>query len=601
MQHLLNVSAAAESLAASAAESLRLVVFTLFFGPWPPWLPLTLHSMAANPRVDFVIIGDAARPAVAPRNVRFETISFLDMQKRAAQLLPQSDQHLVDYGDVHYKANDLKPFVAHLFPDRLKGHSWWAWADLDVIFGDLITSMSYAMRFPACCRSDNFKGKSGELTQKNNLKSNAYTAHGKYCPCTKGEQVNLITPYFPNFFSRKTWGPFTALSANLSRAFERSTLWQRVLTTKTYTHFDEWWGKHADKKWMLFGFVLNRMAEGEGTVVTSAAKFGYGESRACMNYDISNPCGALRLRMLLQRDRFAMSVNGRPDIFLLHLSSSKPAWFDPSVRLPVWAPPEANSPLWSASCLELDGLGQLNSTIAAAMGEDEVRRLTVLSRHRVKSLKMAKHIQFLGDPVDGAGNPPSVTLRPTLRPCIAAQEEKEDAKAWRFWNETWWAKPNCHPKIEEADLKAAQAKCESIADCVAITKSLKAGDKWVGRSSSMRLDGMPGYVALQKPFTMLSKRMIRKTGVTKVQMPDKKIRKRRVVKAAAAASEAAPMPARAVFARRPAILFGGRPVRTSASSTQREELAALTAEVQRLREENALLQGGDPPPRAGVG
>ena len=64
----------------------------------------------------FVIIGDAARPAVAPRNVRFETISFLDMQKRAAQLLPQSDQHLVDYGDVHYKANDLKPFVAHLFP-----------------------------------------------------------------------------------------------------------------------------------------------------------------------------------------------------------------------------------------------------------------------------------------------------------------------------------------------------------------------------------------------------------------------------------------------------------------------------------------------------
>lgn len=44
---------------ASAAAS-PLVVFIVFFGELPVWLPLTLQSMHANPRVDFVVITNAA-------------------------------------------------------------------------------------------------------------------------------------------------------------------------------------------------------------------------------------------------------------------------------------------------------------------------------------------------------------------------------------------------------------------------------------------------------------------------------------------------------------------------------------------------------------
>ena len=53
-----------------------LVVFIVFFGELPPWLPLTLQSMSANPKVSFVVIGDAAAPQVLPANVRFEAISL---------------------------------------------------------------------------------------------------------------------------------------------------------------------------------------------------------------------------------------------------------------------------------------------------------------------------------------------------------------------------------------------------------------------------------------------------------------------------------------------------------------------------------------------
>ena len=48
---------------AHAAMALPLVVFIVFFGALPPWLPLTLQSMAANRNVSFVVIGDAPAPA----------------------------------------------------------------------------------------------------------------------------------------------------------------------------------------------------------------------------------------------------------------------------------------------------------------------------------------------------------------------------------------------------------------------------------------------------------------------------------------------------------------------------------------------------------
>jgi len=60
----------------------QLAVFTVFFGQLPPWLPLTLQSMAYNPGVSFIVIGDAAPPALLPPNVHFETVSYPEMQAR---------------------------------------------------------------------------------------------------------------------------------------------------------------------------------------------------------------------------------------------------------------------------------------------------------------------------------------------------------------------------------------------------------------------------------------------------------------------------------------------------------------------------------------
>ena len=116
--------------------TMRLVVFTVFFGDWPPWMPLTLRSMELNANVSFVVIGNAPPPAVLPSNVAFETIDWLEMQRRLSLLLTPANASSVRY-TFHYKANDIKPLAPRLYPRRTLGMDWWAWADLDVIFGDL--------------------------------------------------------------------------------------------------------------------------------------------------------------------------------------------------------------------------------------------------------------------------------------------------------------------------------------------------------------------------------------------------------------------------------------------------------------------------------
>ena len=130
-----------------SASAARLLVMTVYFGPLPPWLPLTLHSMAANLGVDFVVVGDAAPPAVLPPNVRFERITYGDMQQRLAALTGRGVRYVNTY-----KANDIKPLLPALYPDAFVGYEWWGWADLDVVFGDLLKFLNLAFTRPACCK-----------------------------------------------------------------------------------------------------------------------------------------------------------------------------------------------------------------------------------------------------------------------------------------------------------------------------------------------------------------------------------------------------------------------------------------------------------------
>jgi hypothetical protein len=228
------------------ADAHPLVVLIVFFGPLPPWLPLTLHSMAANSRVDFVVVGDAAAPAVLPPNVRFERISYPRMQARLSELTGRE----VSYTST-YKANDIKPLLPALYPHLVAGHTWWGWADLDVVFGDLLRFVHIAEPEPACCRglevSCSKKARRNRRSPCYNSTRPMYAADvlgsRRACPCSGGERVTAISPLYPNPWRKKCWGPLTLFRVEAgSRLYERAPKWRAALANPEYTHFDEWWG-----------------------------------------------------------------------------------------------------------------------------------------------------------------------------------------------------------------------------------------------------------------------------------------------------------------------------------------------------------------------
>ena len=186
-------------MAAADAATKPLVVFIVFFGELPLWLPLTLTSMAMNARVQFVVVGDAAPPPI-PQNVRFEQISYPAMQSRLAKLIEADVRY-----NWTYKGNDIKPAAPALYPHLVAGYEWWAWADLDVVFGDLLRFMDLAARRPACCKVPLRR----DGTPKSKRLVNVYH-HRDACPCTNGESINVVCPLYPNPWSKKAWGPFTA-------------------------------------------------------------------------------------------------------------------------------------------------------------------------------------------------------------------------------------------------------------------------------------------------------------------------------------------------------------------------------------------------------
>lgn len=444
-----------------------LVVYIVYFGPLPPWLPLTLQSMYVNALVDFVVITNAEAPAVLPPNVHFEKTSFVAMQQRLSDLITPGNSSSVRYADTyagHYnKGNDIKPLAAELYPQHTAGHEWWAWSDLDVVFGNLLKWMNLASRgkHAACCRciprqGDGGRGaakareecaaaaaaagnltrqtccqiplskgkQSGQLEPRNVNMVNVYS-HKHYCPCDHDEQVNVVTPLYPNPWRKKAWGPFTAFRVGWGTSlFRTSPHWKRVISSGDYAHFDEWWGEfHYSRGWETMGDVVTRLAEVEGGAVLSRLKMPFAEAKTCTDYASGCsfcPCGAMRLKL----QGPTLEVNEQ-EVMLLHLAQSKFAWLHaPKLSLPAWAPPPAatgggdggrpatvedGARMWAQGCYEVSHLGRMNATCKLCSARaptftevgvpGAVEKATKLRRHRVQS-DFRGHIVYETERVD---------------------------------------------------------------------------------------------------------------------------------------------------------------------------------------------------------
>jgi len=102
-----------------------------YFGQWPFWMPFFLASCRANPTVNWLLFSDCGRLADCPPNVRIVDTDYAGYCKRVSEKLgiPFAPEN-------PYKLCDLKPALGFIHEEDLVGYDFWAFGDLDLVFGD---------------------------------------------------------------------------------------------------------------------------------------------------------------------------------------------------------------------------------------------------------------------------------------------------------------------------------------------------------------------------------------------------------------------------------------------------------------------------------
>ncbi|MCQ2480157.1 MAG: hypothetical protein MJ120_05895 [Clostridia bacterium] len=110
---------------------LRIAIITAYYGKFPSYYRAWLRSAQCNADIDFYIVTDLRVDRI-PRNVKQIPLSFDEFHALIETKLGGSVNL-----DSYYKINDYKPMFGVIFEDLLKNYDWWAYADMDVIFGDI--------------------------------------------------------------------------------------------------------------------------------------------------------------------------------------------------------------------------------------------------------------------------------------------------------------------------------------------------------------------------------------------------------------------------------------------------------------------------------
>ena len=107
-----------------------IAIVATHFGPVPLWLPAFLLSCRDNPDVRWLIYTDIEIAGPVPANVEIRATPLQEFNVRCSDTLGTriEVQRLP-------KLSDLKPAYGVIFADDLRGFDFWAYSELDIIWG----------------------------------------------------------------------------------------------------------------------------------------------------------------------------------------------------------------------------------------------------------------------------------------------------------------------------------------------------------------------------------------------------------------------------------------------------------------------------------
>lgn len=109
------------------------IIFIIpYFGRWPFWMPFFIESCRANASVNWLLISDCAPLESLPPNVKQRSMDFsiycsFVSARLGFEFAPATP----------YKLCDIKPALGYIHEEDVVGFDFWAFSDIDVIYGNL--------------------------------------------------------------------------------------------------------------------------------------------------------------------------------------------------------------------------------------------------------------------------------------------------------------------------------------------------------------------------------------------------------------------------------------------------------------------------------
>ncbi|MEQ1554291.1 MAG: DUF6625 family protein, partial [Ferruginibacter sp.] len=114
-------------------SNFKIATLNCWYGPYPWYFPYFIYSCSYNPTIDFFIITDNLQTIPnLPNNVKIIYKTLNEIKITANGKL--GFEVRIDYP---YKLCDFKPAYGFIFSEIIYGYDFWAWSDLDIIFGNL--------------------------------------------------------------------------------------------------------------------------------------------------------------------------------------------------------------------------------------------------------------------------------------------------------------------------------------------------------------------------------------------------------------------------------------------------------------------------------
>ncbi len=103
-----------------------------YFGKWPFWMPFFVESCRANDTVNWLLFSDCGIPDDCPPNIKIVSISYREYCGHVSRQLG------LDFKPNNpYKLCDIKPALGLIHESDLSGFDFWAFGDIDVVYGNL--------------------------------------------------------------------------------------------------------------------------------------------------------------------------------------------------------------------------------------------------------------------------------------------------------------------------------------------------------------------------------------------------------------------------------------------------------------------------------